>query len=408
MTSYRTYSRTVAPLNWVLGILLLQFGFWLVAFPHVPTVVDGEPRENDPYALAILVLIFSSLFCGLLLGSHCRLPKIGTTVLSRRFAVSLALLLHLVVTAASILQLQFIILNPASLLLILEPAGINRQAAELRDASFGIPTLVTLWVPALALYLSALNVRLTRGVVLLVAILMINVMIYGTLLMSRTHIISAVLMFLGATVVFRPNSITFRRILASALVIFIIVWSNSLIRTGILVSNTEGVGLLSPYVQRVLFQEFVEKYLAGEFNNSLIIATYEADPGRNFLYGTLFSQFADTFRPDRYLNTMNILGYFYWQFGIFGAALVACLFGALLGAVGKLGWRNAHSGVNFFTLLYIVAFPGFLQVSRINYYFLHYFLVPLIIFVFVFSFCAASRRRGLSERLATPGAFNGG
>ncbi|NGM44569.1 oligosaccharide repeat unit polymerase [Rhodobacter sp. SGA-6-6] len=383
-----------SPVIWIAGVLLFQFCFWLIAFPDSPTMIDGEPREYNPFAFLTLFLIFVWMVLGLVLGYFGKPKLVARNYMGWRSARNIAIFLHAVSFLAMVIQLLPVLSNPASLAQILEPAGINRQASDLRETSFGVPTLVVLWIPAFAIYVAALNFRYSRQLLICTVILFVSVVFYGIMMMSRTHIMTAILILVATNTIYGVRRFGIRKVLIIAIPTFLVIWGNSLIRTGVLYSSTNDLPLFAPEVQYYLLQEFVEKYLAGEFNNSLIIATYSSSPSDNFLYGTMFARFGDTYRPPRFLNTMNILGYYYWQFGFLGAQIFALLWGYMAGLVSKAGVIAAKRGINLYTLIYLVSFPGFLQISRINYFFLQYMIVPAATFIVAFALMTAMSRNG--------------
>lgn len=389
--SYQRRLGWASPATWVLGMLLFQFIFWLIAFPEQPTLIDGEPREHSFFALFSLSLIFMWLAIGLFAGYHGGRNIVTKRCIDLKAAKNVGVFLHCVSFIAMFVQLFPIISNPASVAHILEPAGINKQAYELRESSFGIATLVVLWMPAFAIYLMVINSGRFHKVKIYAIFLLLSVCVYGVMMMSRTHIITAILMVVGFSIVFGNRHFNLRNCLTIFILIVFVIWINSLIRTGILYSSQNNLPLFGADVQYYLLQEFVEKYLSGEFNSSLIISTYDSDPLRNFVYGSMFSEFSNTYRPDRYIYTLNILGYSYWQFGLVGAQLFVLFWGWALAFVSRVGVNSALCGVNFYTLMYLISFPGFFQISRINYFFLHYAIIPFIVFSLMNVFMSYSK-----------------
>ena len=140
-------------------------------------------------------------------------------------------------------------------------------------------------------------------------------------------------------------------------------------------AGTEGA--FSPMVYESAWAEFVEKYIPGELNNAFILLSYPTDISSNWLYATMFSQFNDSsFIPPRYLYTMNNLAIWYWQFGgrsFLVATVIGLLIGGTYGAAKRsqfvLGWSS---------IFYLVFLPAIYTMIRVNAFFLHYFVVPII------------------------------
>lgn len=368
------------PLKVVSVLFGLQFLFWLFFFPDTPTVPTGEPRSHNIVAQlffgVLFILLFAGMFWGVASGSRYTTYRRPSSR-EQRLLLKVGKYSFWISTIAMATQLYIFIQDPSLVLLLGQPYGQNQLARMMHEASPAyIPTLawlITLPIAIFSLFWfftpkdSAFRKRprayTTLGLVQLLA--------YSTLGMSRQALLVGVILVAGAWGMANPKRLRLVPTVVVILVLFAFIFVGSALRMAGL------DGALSGDTYAVVWADFVEKYLAGELNSAYIMLSYPTDVSRNWLYSTMFSRFApDSFAPPYYLNTMNSLALWYWQFDWL-SMVVTPLIGFGIGRL-YLNARRRQFMPSYVTVLYLLTLPAVYTMIRVNSFFLPYFLVPVL------------------------------
>ena len=368
----------------------LQFIFWLLFFPEVPTVETGEPKELNLTSILMFLTAFGAVVLGCLVGesafkrkskSHSR----NTNLIYYRVGVFFLYISLL----ASISKYEPIIANPSLLLLFTEVAGSNKIHAMVSESSFGIASLQTVWViPAIIfnfLYFSA-EWKRDRLFYFNIFLLLAVVISLSAINSARITLINLLIFSFSIFAYCRKPKISISWILFFFVFVFFIYWLGSIFRDGLVYAEERGLSVYDFDVFSYIFSVFIEKYTLGEFNNALIIMSYDTHYG-NFAYGTAFQKFLPASSPDRYLNTFNVFGHWYWQFGYVGLILVSFIYGCVFGGAYKKSISpSGYGGLDHLKIIFFMLYVGMFNATRLNYYFLQLFFVPLVLFISVFIF----------------------
>lgn len=364
---------------------LFQLTLWLAFFPETPSVPDGEPKEHSMSSISIwacLLLLFAggiSLGKNSLAGSSRRYVHPGKCGLSGVLFVGWIAFGISFITLG--IQLLPVIQEWSTLLLLSLPFGQNMLARMLHEASpFGVPTISTLNVLAMAVFASAAlspsierKRRIWYGLVML--ILLCLAFAYSIVLMTRQAFIYLLLQLFAAAVLVGRWRIRWPQIGLCVALLIGWVWIQGAIRMA-------GLENLSVEGGMTALDELAEKYLPGELNSTLILMTYPSDVTKNWLHGTMFSRFSpEGYMPSRSINTTSMFGHWYWQAGVLSPVL-AVVMGFMIGLIFAFA-KSTGFGLNFPTVFYLVTYPALVMSLRTNAFFLAPFLLPML-------FCAGS------------------
>jgi oligosaccharide repeat unit polymerase len=378
-----------SPISILSIVFLTQYLLWFLFFPESPTVIDGEPRHQGLTSHILLIIIYICTILGMYLGSRTSIKSLKKNIpISLIKFFEIAKFLFWISLIFNGIKFYDLIISPSLIFNIFEPYGTNKLHSDFSESAPGISTLAMLWLfsaPIFSMiYFSSTKINY-KNISFYFYFLMLVVFIVSTINMTRTVFIVLILLYFGGYLVVRNyNKIKIRYLFYFVISILLIVWIGSILRTGIVLADAQGENIFSWSVQSILVSEFVEKYSSGELNNSLIMLTYDTDISKNYAYSTIFHAFTNPFSPDRFLNTQLIFSLWYWQFGLIGSIIFSIIFGIIIGSCYNASKIYDEKGVlNFGLFLYLFAYPGFYMMSRINYYMLIYFLLPVLILFFI-------------------------
>ncbi len=383
----------------------LQWLLWWFFLPDRPTVPTGEPKYYGLGSIALWGFYFYSLILGVWLGKRVMQSRRGCPNQHRGgdkyYLYGVAVVAFWVSFASQLYRYKSLLDLEAVLGILFTPYGQNKLAAYISEESpFGLASLGVLWIVSAVVFAqlcfdTEVSAWLKRRASFYLWGTGALTFIYGLFEAARVSFITYALIVLGAFLLTRRLRLKVRTIVLVVGMIGAWVWGGSLIRTGIDVATRWNLPLLSPEVQSYLWSELAEKYLGGELNNALIMMSYPADVSSNWAYGTMIARWFPTYGPPRYLNTNNILGLWYWQFGQIGGAVVSFVIGFGLGRLYRRA-EDSPRGLSWASCYYLIAYPGFWGMTRINYFFLWSFVVPLVVLI------GAQVARSLLFTLSTP------
>lgn len=381
----------ISPIRIVFIFFGLQILLWFFLFPEYPTLPNGEPRSHNLdaqilYFGLLLVFIISIKFGQSIpkrtVNQHfC--PSYNNRIDHNIFyaigkiSFWLGLLLNL-------WQLFFIFINPRLFLLLLRPYGQNQLARKMHEENISfIPSLSWLLLVSIvifSLYYFKLPSKDKRKIILVlyIVVAMLFLMLFSIVGMTRQASIVGIIVILGAWAMSFPSDAKIKIIPVVILVLFIIVYffMGAAMRMGGIKA-----ALTQKEIYRLVWVEFIEKYTPGELNNTFIMLSYPTDISRNWLYATMFARFTpDYFSPPRYLNTINSLGLWYWQFSWFSipfAAMMGILIGKNFKEAELTGFAPGWS-----TFFYLISLPVLITMTRVNSFFLQSYLIPFL-FLFI-------------------------
>lgn len=376
-----SYRRVLDPMLVIGALFGVQFISWFLFFPEQPSVIDGEPRYDGVLSVAIFLLMAFFLFSGMAFGKLLGKGSFLKVSLDKRACLHFAWVIFFFALGANLIRFFSVLGSFQDLLSIFEPHGINRLHARLSDSVLGLASISILWLlPAIIASLLFFR-KADKGNAWLLLLICLLVLFYSIFNMARTAFFVLVSVLFAAYAYERRSRFSLVGLFFICVILFGFYWINALLRTGVVFAEINGLELYSFEVQYRVFQEYIEKYIAGELNNTFIIMTYAPDPLVNYAYGTLFHAYTDAYAPPHYLNTLNVLGFWYWQFGVLGGAGVSFMVGALLGFFFKRAMSSIDScNIPASAVIYLMLYSGFISITRINYYFLSYFFLSAVLF----------------------------
>jgi hypothetical protein len=269
---------------------------------------------------------------------------------------------------------------------LVEASGLNSATAEMRTntisgiASFSTLLMVTVVCMALAEQSSLLEPRKRRTARRYLVCSGVMILFMSTFGAARQFLLLYFAVLLCAWAIGRKR-ISRPRVALILLAGIAVFWAQTLSRQGTFIAQRDQMPLLSWHVQERICAELVEGYLPGEFNRTLIVFSYPADPGRNFLYGTAFDRFHLGYSPEgRNLNTFNALGIWYWQLGT-ASLFLAFGFGFWIGRIYRKAIQHGFQ-LDVPTCTLLLALAGVYTMVRDNFLFLQFYLVPLLFLFF--------------------------
>lgn len=382
-----SYKLLLNPFRGITIIFGVQWLLWLVFLPDTPTVANGEPKFYNIDSIFLFVIYFALLLTGVWVGSIPLRQK------RNHLEPNLEYYLYIVGKIAFWLSLvvqfyrYFPLINMSTLNLYLSAFGANLVHKQIQENSAtGTATLATLWIVAAVIFaqmsfLPNISEERKKRARWYVWALCVETFFISFFESTRATWIYFMLIVLGAWLLVQRPSIRANKVLISIMIALSFIWAGSMLRTGVAMAAKWNLSIVSSDVQIYIWNELSEKYLGGELNSAFILMSYPTDFTANWSYGTMFERFnGQSYIPPRYLNTLNALGMWYWQFGIWGGMITCVLTGFLLGKLHT--YAVTSSGLSWASCYFLVSFPGYFGITRTNYFFLWTFVVPLTAFIF--------------------------
>ncbi|MHB0856567.1 MAG: O-antigen polymerase [Anaerolineae bacterium] len=387
-----------------------QFFLWLVLFPEQPSVATGEPKYtgfSEIFVIFMFLLMFIYFAIAGKFLNRQKAPPQECVVREReaKFLHGVGIICFWIYVVVFTVNFMPLFRTPHLMLRALEPSGLNYIRIAIQDdRALGLGTLSHISLVAQSIALCSCSSKdlgfiNKRSLAIRLAALFGMAVFASIFETVRLAIVNLVLLAFFSFMLSHKH-FHLRALVFCGLCLALFIWLGSLSRTGILLSETSGEPLMSAYVQGGIYAELNEKYLPGEFNNTLILLSYPADTRNNWLYGTMFQRYGSGYRPAfRYLNTMHSFGIWYWQFGLWGLLLAAIL--GFLSGYTYSALSSSKGALSFSSITYSFFFIALIQFSRVNFFLLQYFLVPIAIMslarlIFSLSSLAAHNRSSVS------------
>jgi hypothetical protein len=377
------------PLRLVCLLFGLQALAWYALMPEEPELAYANPRFWSPEAFARFLAIFASLVAGIAFGKTfrpraCGLGSTGRIASRARirsmFLWSCALMLLVCLVVGALLAGLYH--EPGRIEDVFNPHGINNVAKELQaEKPYGSLFLLDVWMVPAAILFQMLGTqgtlpvsrRVAAGLLCLLGLMLLAVSFFY---MARTHLIHLLLIAVAASALYRRKRVRVRYAVLAVLAIAAVVALGALVRTGIAVADSFSVPLFDGAVLNTLWDEYVSLYAAGEFNSALMILTLDPDVPRQWAFASVFSRWFGVTEPSYHLNTINIVGIWWYAFGWLACGL-ALFVGAYLGLLYRCATASDDATDGAKTL-YLVTYPGMYAMIRYNYWLQSAFLVPIL------------------------------
>jgi oligosaccharide repeat unit polymerase len=372
----------LAPQN-TIGLLFFgQLVLWLLFFPEVSSVENGEPKVWNILSILFFCAVTLIIVAGALIGQISVKANSSPSQLKPKTYYRFAIGCLLLSTAATLYKFQPILNDPSMLLLFLQPSGANMVYVAVSESDFGVASLQTLWIiPAVILSFllySGAHKKL-KLFKLYYVLLVLDVLSVAAINSNRIAVINFMLVSAVTYVYLKKPRLRVSRVAFAILMVLAVYWIGSLMRDGLVFADENNLSLFDSEVFLYIFKVFLEKYSVGELNNAFVIMEYVAD-AKNFAYATMFQRYFPADAPLRNINTLNVIGIWYWQFGFLLVLPFALGFGLIVGALYKKSMYPANDlNIGALKVIYVLCFVGFFNILRVNYFFLQMFLVPFLL-----------------------------
>ncbi|MFB3789569.1 MAG: hypothetical protein ACE15F_24690 [bacterium] len=304
--------------------------------------------------------------------------------------------LTVIVLACFLFVIRPLLWNPQNLFSLFRvDTGLLSYKYFLTDVNpNGYATLINLNLLSFSLYLTLLagpsvsrkiKSKVLKDIAVLLTFFYVPYIIFIT---SRSLVLYV---FLSATAIYllqsKTNSVFFFSIsaFAAASFAFLMEW----LRWGWIFSQQNDLSLVDLRTMRFVLEILVYQYIAADFNSALVLLAHPSS--YNLLWGSSLSFFfpGDPVEIANLSGTIHLFGIWWISFGCFAYPLVFFM-GFLLEHIYLMALRSP-SRINLYLVLYLMAYPGLFAITRINYFLLNSFLVPLAFFL-VFSILLSMRQ----------------
>lgn len=396
--------RLLDPLVLSLTAFGLQIVLWWIFMPAQPTLQGGAGRYESltsvlRYAVFLAIWIEAILVGKALVGLASRRGPQSQALrpLDLSYLITVAKIAGVLAIFGELVYIRDVLQNPHVLIDSFREGAFMDIGAETRNERVvGISSLNNLFVIPAAVYaLMAFNLNATKGEKTharrSLTVIGVLVFIHALLFVGRQLFVIFMLITLGAYLL---NENPIRKVLlvfmpVAVLLIGVAIWAGETARSGTFYAENHHVPLFSLQTQNYVSTRLIEGYFASDLNNAFRLLSCESS--MDFIGITLWKTPAQrlgfTATPltecPRWksitYNTANIFGWWWWDSGWFGL-LSAFVVGTWLGATYKFATeKNQRSG--FTCAIYLLAFPGIISLTRINFFAATVFVVPTLFLI---------------------------
>jgi len=195
---------------------------------------------------------------------------------------------------------------------------------------------------------------------------------------------------------YRPQTRRFVKFTFTGAILFIgIIIAGEMLRYGYHYAASHQTSVLTLDVFLHTIEYLLQAYIGSDLNNTFVILDSKPSmqyvstaSGLSFIFSLLGMEFSSYNSLPLWTSsygTVNVIGLWWFDMG-WVSFPVACILGYFLGFLYKVVILRKTINVSFTTLLFLISYPGFISISRINYYGLTIFIIPLLYIIFSFIF----------------------
>jgi len=374
----------------LVSILFLgQLAFWVSFMPERATIPGAADKYFSVNAILLWSFLFITFLSGIILGSYTRFSyKKKSLQIDPIYWWRWAWVVLLISFLGELVYIRLFFQQPSlfSEALFVGNLAVLGEAVR-AERIVGLSSLNNLFLLGEAMLLLLIfhpktPANLRRRAARWLWILSVLVLIHALLLAARMFFVYYLLTLLAGLLVlrFQERKVSWKVMSISFLLLFGVVWTGELLRSGLYYSKSANLPLASPEVQSYVWQRLVQAYLAADFNNALVVL--DCEPSLQMWYTTMLSFVLEN--PHGYqecpswesaYGTVNVLALWWFDWG-YGAFIVAFVVGLALGIFYR--WRSYVFDLDPRGLFYFIAFPGLFAIIRINYFFLTIFVLPFL------------------------------
>jgi hypothetical protein len=391
------------PLVISLVVFVAQALIWWFLMPDIPSIPAAAPKHVsdvsiDRYLIFLGVWVIA-LIWGRALSANAPRKEVAPSPRMIEYLIKAAKVAVGIAAFGEIIYLRVFISDPAVLIENFQRGYLSGVGGAInQEGVTGISSLVNVWLAPTAIFAAlAFNPLLSSS-----TRRSARKWLWGLGIWSffQAIVVSARMLFIVFLVILTVSYLIqggrrkqvqqqIMRIVLGVLVAFVlVVWLGETLRSGYYYATLTGKSAFSPQVQRVVTARLVEGYFSAEFNNAQILL--DCPPSMTFVRSAvslttvahrLFGLPMDSY--DYYCSdfvssygTVNIFGNWWFDAGWFGL-VYALILGAWLSYTYHSVIRQPHA-LTFNFLFLLLAFPGIISLTRINYFGLTLFLLPAL------------------------------
>lgn len=368
----------ISPFFIFIFVSLFQFFLWYFLYPKTPYLGYAHSRENDVGALLCFLLyaiffIFGMFIANTRIKTHP--DKRNILIYKKYYHYCIMVLLAMVwfsqwgqISGLSLKSTMtaFSTLSPYNLI------HKNLLSSKI-PFSMAINTLKYLLYAFLAMVICEGVSKKTKKVYGFMLLITLSIDIAITFLLgARAELAMSIMVIF---VFFARDGIGSKKAIGAILILASIFWTMDYYKTGIpyerIIQGERNIW----ETNRFMVTQFVEKYIPGEFNQSLILMKEKSRFPFSIMYATPFKIAGYSEPPDTpFLNTLHSFAYWEWEFGVFGL-IVAFFFGYLVNK--SYIYFNCISGITTKRLYYPICFIALVHMVRFNSFLSLPFLIPI-------------------------------
>jgi hypothetical protein len=405
------YGWLIDPVRIIPVIFSIQLIIWLIFMPENGNMEIGvAPKFVAFEAVAIYILLFISLWNGLILGKiYINSVQFNSKTVHHlasentlKFYIRIAGVAILLVGIGELVSVRNVIFDAQFLKSAINGNGFVVFGAQIRNDSLkGITTLVNLFIVPTTIYgIIAFGrsypSQLRKKYKKFLIVIGLFVLIHSILFAARMFFIYFLLIIIGILILeYRPNSIRFLKILLALILLgssTIVI--GELLRYGWQYAVSHEKQFYSFEVINTTVQYLLQAYIASDLNNAMVI--FASDPSYQMVStAQFFKMFISPFFALEFYEygslplwtskhgTVNVLGLWWFDWG-WASFIIAFFIGFFLGMIYQIVIKKGTLRVSFSTLFFLIGYPGFFSISRMNYYGLSIYILPLSYLFFMY------------------------
>lgn len=395
----KLYNLFLDPAKLISAVFILQFIIWYLWMPDVPTIQGAAPRLYSEQAIWRFIILFVVFITFMVIGKYTartflKPSSIKNYSSSRLFYLKrIALFSMFLFFIGELVYIRDLIVNPGIIIQAISRGWVAGIGEYVRSQSiFGVTTLINIVLLPIAIYSAIFFHNNTqqydrrnakKWLVILGVVMLFNALV----LASRMHFIYYLFCITGAYLLFkRPSSGRFTKVVILTVIGFLlVVWLGETFRYGWMYATRIEQSVFSWDVQAYVLQVLVQGYFGSDINNAFALLNWEPS-GQYFssaiFFRTLLESVGYTYGPyynpywESIFGTVNVLGLWWREVGWF--ALYICAFvGFYLGSIYQWAMYRTET-LGWAVILFLISFPGVISLTRINYFGLSIFQVPLL------------------------------
>jgi|GEM_PF-3599744 len=425
----KSLSLLLNPIFIISLIFGIQFFVWLFFMPSISNFVGVSNKFVSYDSILKYILFFALFVTGTLFGKIIVLSLSKTNVKAQtddfneiNFYKSVAFIAFLLFLFGEVIYIRVIFYDPQIIISSLKNGFTVLGNYTHNNTLLGLSSLNNLFlIPTIIWSYFALSKnfskRVSRKYKNLLFALGLIIVLHGLFLAGRMFIVYYFLILFGSFIIFSDSKIR-RKILKYFVIIVIIliisIFVGEYLRSGILYSKVTGNSIFSSETFNYVSNRLLLAYLSSDLNNAMIIL--DSKPSMQLvstagsiativkIFGINFRSYASLPLWTSMYGTVNIFGLWWWDWGWL-TIFISFFCGIWIGSIYELMIANSNN-ISIESMLFLITYPGFFSLSRINYFGLSIYILPLLYLIVVYILKNFRNISVLDQSLAHSKYFN--